>query len=678
MTTLLLSLTTFIGRRREIAEVQHLLESTRLLTLTGAGGAGKTRLALTVANTLVPHYSDGIWFVPLEALTDPARVASQLVTALGVREEVGQPLSETICSYLRPRTALIVFDNCEHLALACGVLAEALLHACPGLHILATSRQPLGIAGETTWRVPSLALPNPTRRPPIERFRQVESVQLFAERAAAVLPGFTVTERNAAAVAEVCQRLDGIPLALELAAARVRVLAVDQIAARLDDRFRLLTGGSPTALPRQQTLLNTLDWSHDGLSAAGQRLLRWLSVFAGGWTLDAAEAVCAGNDQSSADVLEVLTELVDKSLVARADAADETVRYRLLETVRQYARDKLSAANEEAVARTQHADWILSLVERLGPSMTGPQQGQVLEQVSPELDNLRTALDWVVSDAALAAAGLRACAAAYRIWLVRGFLDEGRRRLEQFARTATDPSLDACRAYTFFTAGTLAMFQGDFAGARTLVEESLARARAMDNNFQVGESLTVLALLMLNQGDATPAWAMLQADVALCRRRIARPEEDDGSTVDEFAQSVYGQSWPVMALAHALLIAGVGARIRGNQLRALEFYEESLHLSRQTGDTWFIAQALSNLGLVSLDQRDGTRARALFDEALALRRGLGDRTGIARSLNDLGGVAFAEGDLAAAHACYAEHLSLVRELGDRSGIADALVALGQV
>jgi predicted ATPase/DNA-binding CsgD family transcriptional regulator len=670
-------LTSFVGRRREIADVQRLLETTRLLTITGAGGAGKTRLALHVASALSDDYVDGVSLVALESIADAALVSRHVATELGVREEPEHQLDDTLIAYLHQRQTLLVLDNCEHLAAECAALSERLLRACPGLRILATSRQPLGIGGELTWRIPSLTVPDAARTP-VERLRQVESVQLFAERAAAVMPGFTVTEHNARGVAEVCQRLDGMPLALELAAVRVRAFGVEQIAARLSDRFRLLTGGSPTVLPRQQTLLGTLDWSYELLSEMERRLMRRVAVFAGGWTLEGAELVCAGDRVAASDVLELLAQLVDKSLVVADLQVDGAMRYRLLESIREYAADKLRAAGEESGLRKRHATWILSHVDSMGPGTIGPQQAVVLQRLLPELDNLRTALDFAAEDQSVTEAALRACVAAYRLWLVCGFLSEGRRQLVRAARAATTLLVEPWRANALFGASTLAMFQGDFAAARGLVEESLAIARDTGNSFQVGESLSVLALLLLNQGESTQAWGVVQEGLRLCRRRIAEAENADGPSGNVLAHYLYGQGWPVFSLGRMLFIAGVLARVRANSARALEFFEEALDCLRQQGDVWFIGQVLSNLGLVAVDLGEPDRARQLFEEALALRRALGDRTGIARSLNDLGRLAYAAGDLESAQAAYAEQLVIVRDLGDRSGIADALVALGQV
>ena len=410
-----------------------------------------------------------------------------------------------------------------------------------------------------------------------------------------------------------------------------------------------------------------------------RQLLRRLAVFAGGWTLEAAEVVCVDSSISSDDVLDLLAQLVDKSLVNANDSGRNVMRYRLLETVRQYALDKLLEADEETSVRRQHAAWVQSLAETLGPETYRPQQAVGLERLVTELDNVRAALAWALKDPYTFVHGFRASAAVYRVWLVCGYLAEGLDWLLQFSEKAQQPDLSARRANALFTAGTLAMFQGDYAGARTLVEESLALARATRNDFQIGESLSVQALLTLNQGDTAQAWAIIQEGIALCRRRFEGPRDEPARAGgNELARAMYGEGWQRLALGHVLLIAGVVARLRGNHERAADFYEESLTLFRQHGDIWFAAQSLSNLGLVFHEQQNAARARTMLEEALNLRRALGDRTGVARSLNDLGDLAFAEGDLDAANASFAEELAIVRDLGDRSGIADALLALGRV
>jgi predicted ATPase/transcriptional regulator with XRE-family HTH domain len=477
LTDLPVPMTSFIGRARELAAVKQRFSSARLLTLTGPGGCGKTRLALQAAAELADKFADGVCFVELAPLGDPRLVPQSVASALGVREEPTRPLPVTLIDTLHRRQLLLVLDNCEHLIAACAELAHILLSACPQLHVLATSREVLGVAGEMAWRVPPLASPDPQRPVPVEHLLQYEAVQLFVERARTVQPTFTVTERNAAAVAQVCHRLDGIPLAIELAAARVKVLTVEQIAARLDDRFRLLTGGSRIALPRQQTLQAAIDWSYDLLSEPERRLWRRLSVFAGGWTLEAAEAVCAGAGLDAAEVLDRLTSLVDKSLVT-VDAMAGEARYRLLETIRQYGREKLERSGEAAVIRRQHLEWHVGLAERAEPELTGPDQAVWLEKLEAEHDNLRAALEWSQVEAQGEQIGLRVAAALWRFWLVHGHLREGRRWLEGMLAGSPE-AWPAVRAKALYGAGALAEDQGDYAAARAFFAESLALRREL-------------------------------------------------------------------------------------------------------------------------------------------------------------------------------------------------------
>ncbi|MDE3090708.1 MAG: AAA family ATPase, partial [Chloroflexota bacterium] len=375
-TNLPLQLTSFIGREHEIAEVKRLLASTRLLTLTGSGGCGKTRLALQIAADSREDCADGAWLVELAPLTGPALVAQAVAAIFGLQEGTRRPLETALKEYLREKNLLLVLDNCEHLIAACAQFADTFLHACPHLKILATSREALSVAGEAAYRVPSLAVPDPQHLPPIESLSRYDAVRLFIDRAISVQSTFNLNNHNAPAVAQICSHLDGIPLALELAAARVKIFSAEEIEKRLDDRFRLLTGGSRTALPRQQTLRALIDWSFDLLSAPERVLLSRLSVFAGGWTFDAAEAVCSdqlivnsnqftvNSDQSTVstvhrllltDILDLLSHLIDKSLVL-AEEHDGVARYRMLETIRQYAHDKLDATDEAEWVRNRHSD----------------------------------------------------------------------------------------------------------------------------------------------------------------------------------------------------------------------------------------------------------------------------------------------------------------------------------
>src|SRR5215212_1423649 len=391
-------LTSLVGRRREIAKVEDMITEARLLTLTGPGGSGKTRLALAVAAEVVAEvedYEDGAWLVELGSLSDPELVLQAVASVLGAREAPGSPLLETLSDHLRSRSMLLVLDNCEHLVGACASLTEALLRSCPNLSILATSREALGVTGETLFAVPPLSLPDPRRLPAPEGLTRYESTGLFVERARAVKQDFALAEGNAMAVAQVCYRLDGIPLAIELAAARIRVLSVGQISSRLDDSFRLLTGGGRSALDHHRTLRTAMDWSHELLSEEEKALFGRLSVFAGGFVLEAAEAVCAGDGLEGGEVLDLLASLVDKSLVLFEERARET-RYRLLETVRQYAAEQLEESGAETEVRRRQADFFVGLAERAAPELKGHEQVAWLGCLETEHDNLRTAMRFLL------------------------------------------------------------------------------------------------------------------------------------------------------------------------------------------------------------------------------------------------------------------------------------------
>jgi non-specific serine/threonine protein kinase len=454
-----------------------------------------------------------------------------------------------------------------------------------------------------------------------------EAVQLFVERARVVEPGFTPGERNAPALSEVCSRLDGIPLALELAAARARVLTVEQIAARLDDRFRLLTGGSRTALRRQQTLRATVDWSHDLLSEPERALLRRLSVFAGGWTLEAAEAVCAADPVASEDVLDLLTGLVDKSLVV-AEGQDSGERYRLLETIRQYGWGKLQEADEAALLRTRHAEWFMALAVRAEPALSRPDQGPWLERLEQEHDNLRAAIQWSAESGEVEV-GLRLGGALWRFWAVHGHLREGRERLAALLALpepgAPSAPPTAARAKALHGAGTLALRQGDYAAARPALEESLAIRRELGDRPGIAASLNNLGYVVRAQGDYAAASALFEQSLAIKRERGDR-----------------------QGIAHSHQNLGETAHLQGDYALARDRYEESLAISRESKDGWDIASSLCNLGYLSLDLGDAGAARSQFGESLAIWRGFRSPSGIALALEGLAGVAAARGAAARA------------------------------
>jgi predicted ATPase/class 3 adenylate cyclase/DNA-binding CsgD family transcriptional regulator len=487
-------LTTFVGRGEELAQLRRAIGETRLLTLTGAGGAGKTRLALQLAADLLERFPDGVWWVDLAPVSDPQLVGEMLAGVLGVRPLPGITMLEACANHLASGQALVALDNCEHLLSGCAEVAEGLLHACSELVVIATSRTPLGVPSETDWRVPPLSLPPAERRrDTFEAVGQFDAVRLFIERARKARPNFTVTNDNAPAVAEICQELDGLPLAIELAAARVRMMSVEQIADGLGDRFHLLTGGTRTVLPRHQTLRASVDWSHELLGDAERTLLRRVSVFAGGFTLDLGEAVCADQSLERVAVLDVLTSLVDKSLVV-AEERPSVVRYRLLETVRQYALERLLDAGEADSVRDRHRDAMLELAETTAPKLHGPGQREWLEVLDGEAANLTVALDHAAATDGEQA--LRLAVALTFWWRLRGLLRAGERGFTR-ALDAADPAPSSLRAYALWGGGFLAAFMGDFAAALARFEDARAVAEEVGDSAALAHALGGQAFLRL-------------------------------------------------------------------------------------------------------------------------------------------------------------------------------------
>jgi predicted ATPase/class 3 adenylate cyclase len=605
--------TSFVGRSPEVAALARLLAKSRLLTLTGSGGCGKTRLGLQIAADALEQHPDGVWLAEFAPLADPALVAQTTATVLGLKEESGKPITRTLVEHLKDKTLLLLLDNCEHLLDACARLCETVLRQCPGVRILATSREALAIGGEQAYRVPSLSLPDTRQAYTPESLVRFEAVQLFADRAVLARHDFLITERNAAAVASICYRLDGIPLALELAAARLRSLSVEEIDGRLNERFRLLTGGSRAALPRQQTLRSLIDWSYDLLHDPARQLLQRLSVFSGGWTLPAAERICAGGGMDEIEVLDQLTSLADKSLVA-TNPLDGDTRFRLVETVRQYAREKLLEGAHAAAVRARHLDYFLSLAEEAEPKLQGAEQASWLRRLEQEHDNVRAALEWSLATRG-ERHGLRLCGALQRFWITRGHYTEGRGWCARVLETAGAESPTLLRAKVQNCAGLLAYHQVDFVAARASLEESLALRRQLGDRRGVGISLNNLGMVALDQRDLPAA------------RRM---------------------------------------------------HEESLAIARELGNRNGIARSLGNLGMVASEQRDFETARTLFDECLSIMRELADREGIAIALHSLGGNAYEQANYAVAYARYNESLAILHELGHRGRMAYTLEELGAV
>ena len=645
--------TNFVGRGDELAQMRLLFASARALTLTGSGGSGKTRLSLQVAADSLERFPDGAWLVELAPLSDPGLVPQTVATVLGLKEEPGMSIVQTLIKHLKDKRLLLLLDNCEHLIDGCAQLVDTLIRQCPNLTVLATSREALGIGGEQTYRVPSLSLPDPRQAHTPVSVAPFEAVQLFIDRAVRVRADFEVTDQNASTLASICNRLDGMPLAIELAAARVRSLSVEEINSKLDQRFRLLTGGSRTALPRQQTLRALIDWSYDLLRDAEKRVLQRLSVFAGGWTLEAAERVCAGEGVDEGDALDLLTSLADKSLVA-VDRTDGQSRYRLLETVRQYARESLLESGGGEAVRKRHGDYFLALAEAAETKLVGAEQAEWLRRLEDEHDNLRSALEWSIAEAR-SQEDLRLCGALNRFWSTRGHLVEGRHWCARILNKDQAPPRTREYAKALNAAGVLAWNQTDYPAARALLDESLAMSRQLGDREGIGRSLNSLGNVAVEQGDYPTAWQRYEESLAIRR--------DLGDR---------------RAMAGVLGNLGNVAYERGDFPAARALSLEALAISRELGDRARVADALNNLGSLAYDQGDFASARVLIEESLAISRDLGDRDGIASSLHSLGMVAYLQGDLAAARTLHKEGLANRRDLGDRLGLSRALEGLAAV
>ena len=693
------STTSFIGREKERSEIANLITKNRLVTLSGAGGIGKTRLSLETAHELLKIFPDGLWFIELAPVSDSALVPQAIVTTLGLIDQAGRTPLMILADFLQTKRALLVLDNCEHLIQACAQLTDTLLRSCPDLHILATSREALGIPGETLYLVPTLTTPDPLHSS-LDTLPQYEAAQLFLERAQTALSGFTMTGDNAPAIAQVCHHLDGIPLALELAAARVKVLRVDEIAVRLDDRFRLLTGGARTALPRHQTLQAMIDWSHDLLSDPERILLRRLSVFAGEWSLEAAESVCQGEGIDADEILDLLTQLLNKSLILAEHKQGKETRYRMLETIRQYAHDKLWEAREGERLLQRYLSYFVELAERAEPNLRAFDMVIWLDRLEAEHSNIRAALEWALeSDIE---AQLRLASALLWFWHIRGHKNEGNDWLERgLSIEATErgdqpltPSRAMIRGKALNASGALMSMFFDFrkaqarleeslalfrelryagkqgmayalwglAGmrsegnrARNLLEQSLTLFRELMDKFGVAQCLDLLGEMALEEGDHTRARVNWEESLAL-RKDLGDKE----------------------GIGYVFCNLGHFARSQDDDQVATTLYEKSLALYREVGNRWMMGQVLTDLGWMFYGQGDYSQAAKRYEEALRLHRDVGEKYAITNALNDLARVGLSQGDYGQAAKMLEEGLALTREGDHKNRGVGSLIGLGEV
>jgi predicted ATPase/transcriptional regulator with XRE-family HTH domain len=687
--------TSLIGRERELADVTSLLRSgpARMVTLTGPGGVGKTRLALEMVSYLRDAYSDRVGFFPLAPLGDPSLVLPTIAQALGLSQSGATSVSEMLTTLLCSDPWLLVLDNVEHVLDIASDVAD-LLAACPDLTVLVTSRAPLRIRAEHEYPVRPLALPDLSHVPTLDEVAHVSSVRLFVERARAAAPDFELTQANCAAVAAVCRRLDGLPLAIELVAARVRVLSPTELLARLDHLLPLLVGGSRDLPQRQQTMQAAINWSHELLSPEEQGLFRRLSVFAGGWTLEAAETVPAWGEIAAEDIIDLLSGLVEQSLVvAEANPAGLT-RYRMLEPIRQFAAQRVEEMGEKDLLFDLHLDWCLSLAQRAARELRGPGQQQWLERLEQEHDNLRAALAWSEQDGARREAGLRLASALWRFWAIRGHLSEGRRWLEPALSVSDDVPANV-RADGLNAAGNLARDQGDLTRSRRSHEEGLALRRELGDVRGAALSLNNLGTVLMDQGEYQRATLLYEEALSLFREHAGeweiaiglhnlgialghRGEHARAATLLDEALVLWERLGETASRARSLDGLGEVERKRADLDRAEALHMESLALRRELGDTIGTSMALRNLGLVASYRGDNALAIRLMDESLELNRKLGNKRGAAVTLSALANVVRQQGDPRRALAMYHEAITTKRQLGSNLGIAECLLGLAAI
>jgi predicted ATPase/class 3 adenylate cyclase len=654
--------TDFIGRESEVALVRELLArpQTRIVTFTGPGGTGKTRLSLQVGEKMLEQFQDGVFLVPLASLSDPTLVPGAIAEALGVMSGGSQPITESLKDFLKQKELLLLLDNFEQVLSAAGVVSE-LLPAAPRLKALITSREVLHIYGEKEFPVPPLQLPDPRHLPSLETLARNESVQLFIERATSARPGFELTSENAPAVAEVCVRLDGLPLAIELAAARIKLLTPQAILSRLASRLQVLTGGARDLPARQQTLRSTIDWSYDLLSPDDRTLFRRLGVFVGGCTFEAVEAIATGFSQPSAvnnhtsllspldtGIFDGVASLADKSLLRQVETADGDSRLLMLETIREYALDRLEDCGETSPMRRAHASYFLQIAEGCAPLIQTPRQREILERLEIEHDNMRAALLWSLSDAGDKEIGLRIATALTRFWQIRGHLSEGRRWLKALLPGALEHT--NVRASALRAAGFLTFLLGDRTGSQPLLEESAAIARELGDKLALAYAYYILGVTMGFGGD--PEGRTVSAEAVKLFRELG----DEGKP----------------GLVDGLMASGMLSFILGDYSTARSTFQEFRALSREIGDPFGMAQSANFLGDIARVEGDYPLAGRFYAESLPLFRIQGGKGETPAVLHNVGYVALAENSYREAEAAFRESLILQQDIGNKLGISECL------
>lgn len=652
-TNLPAQLTSFVGRKIEIDEIKKLLSTTRLLTLTGPGGSGKTRLALQVAAELSDQFPDGIFFVALAPVTDPGLVLSILSQSLGIHETPGRSVKDTLKEYLRNKSLLLLLDNFEQVVSA-AMLVNELLVECQGIKVLVTSREALRIRGEVDYLVPSLSYPDPAQLPPLESLSQYTAIELFVQRARTAKPDFTLTSDNAPAVASICHRLEGLPLAIELAAARTRFLPPHEMLTHLEHRLEFLTGGARDLPARQQTLRNAIAWSYDLLDENEQVLFRRLSVFVRGCTFEGIKAVVA-EFPAQASLLDLLESLLDKSLLQQAEGTNREHRFVMLETIREFGLEKLEASGEQNEIHYRYASYYLSLAEQAKAKLESEDQAEWIDQMEQEHDNLRAALAWSKNAEKCGDICLRLAGAMGYFWEARGYFSEGRERLAAILETEPAQKRTAARAKLLARSAELAYRQSDYPATSALARESLEIYREVGDRQGMASALIKLGNAYVEVGDYRAATEYLEEALGIWRQLEDKHD-----------------------IARALISLGWAALRPGNYALAKTRLAEALALSRELGDTRRMGFELSGLGEVALREGNYTLATRLVEESLDLRKKIGNKWGIGVSLGILGWIGIREEDWSRASRYLTESLEVRREIGDQSGCAWCLERLAEV
>jgi predicted ATPase/DNA-binding CsgD family transcriptional regulator len=653
---------TFIGRKGESAEIIQLLSKHRLVTLTGSGGCGKTRLALHAAGSLLAGYKDGIWLTELAGLMDGVLVTQAVASVLNLHEQAGNLVHESLISSLQTRQVLLILDNCEHLLDAVAELSKTILESCPHVKILTTSREILRVPGEAVFVVPPLSLPDaqPWRGPGHEQetlaaYQQSEAIQLFTARAALISSDFALTSKNGPWVADICRRLDGIPLAIELAAARLRAFSVRQIAERLDDRFHLLTSSLRTVPLRHQTLEAALDWSYQLLSGEEKKVLQHLSVFASGWTLNAAETICSDGSLHQSEVMDILSNLVDKSFII-SNRSERGIRHRFLETIRQYAQEKLEEAGEIDRLRDRHLDYFLHWAETGAGYLTSPEQSEWLKYFHAEHDNFRSALDWSRTHPSRAGHGLRLAAACGRYWKLHGYFSEGREHLTSLLRIEENQRRTYDRAWGLLWTAHLAYMQSDYPAVRSYAQEGLSICLELGDEGRLGaaRALDLLGEVATEVGEYESANELFQEALGIYRALNEK-----------------------RGIADLLMQLGWAAMRAGDYEQANVLLNDCLPLFRELNESEMLAQVQAGLGELALRQGEMDTAKNFLNESLEICRSQGDRRGTAIALGSLAWAAQFDHDFMRMRNLMEESLTLRMEIGDPGGIAWCLEKLAE-